>query len=115
MNAEVSVIDQLLQKYPDRKICYDEYNELRHRKENEAICRLLYNSAVRDGVDTDTEWTGRKVWLEMHGFVFSNVERDMERVPIQPDECHFENLESLVASVDKGIQNKTTKYGLPTY
>ena len=96
MNAEVSVIDQLLQKYPDRKICYDEYNELRHRKENEAICRLLYNSAVRDGVDTDTEWTGRKVWLEMHGFVFSNVERDMERVPIQPDECHFENLESLV-------------------
>ena len=95
MNAEVNVIDQLLQKYPDRKICYDEYNELRHRKENEAICRLLYNSAIRDGVDTDTEWTGRKVWLEMHGFVFSNVERDMERVPIQPDECHFEKRVSL--------------------
>ena len=93
MNAEVNVMSVLIRKFPDKKIFYDEYQVL---KRDETICRELYNSADRDGIDTGTEWKGRKAWLEMQGFVFSNVERDMERVPIQSDECHFEKLESLV-------------------
>lgn len=96
MNAEVNVIDQLLKKYPDRKICYDEYIELKLREENEAICRLIYNSADRDGINTGTEWNGRKAWLEMQGFVFPDVERDMFCEPYSIDECQFATLDELI-------------------
>ena len=96
MNAEVNVIDQLLKKYPDRKICYDEYIELKLREENEAICRLIYNSADRDGINTGTEWNGRKEWLEMQGFVFPDVERDMFCEPYSIDECQFATLDELI-------------------
>lgn len=33
----------------------------------------------------------------------------------EPEDYTDECMEDMLASVDKGIHNKTTKYGLPTY
>lgn len=93
MNAEVNVMNELIQKFPDKKICYDEYQTL---KRDETICRELYNLAFHSGIDMSTEWTGRRAWLERQGFVFSDMERDMFCEPYSITECQFATLDELI-------------------
>ena len=93
MNAEVNVMSVLIREFPDKKIFYDEYQVL---KRDETICRELYNLAFHSGIDMSTEWTGRKAWLEMQGFVFPDMERDVFCEPYSITECQFATLDELI-------------------
>lgn len=104
MNAEVNVMSVLIREFPDKKIFYDEYQVL---KRDESICRELYNLAFHSGIDMSTEWTGRKAWLEMQGFVFPDMERDVFCEPYSITECQFATLDELI----EFAYNKVTLLG----
>ena len=93
MNAEVNARDRLIRRFPDKKICYDDYQIL---KRDEKLWHELYNMALHDGIDTTSGWSGRKAWLKLQGFTFADVERDMSREAFAPGECQIETLEDLI-------------------
>ena len=93
MNAEVNVRDRLIRRFPDKKICYDDYQIL---KRDEKLWHELYNMALHDGIDTTSGWSGRKAWLKLQGFTFADVERDMSRKAFVPGEGQIETLEDLI-------------------
>lgn len=54
----------------------------------------------------------------LYGYVVPQLNREFDLLRISQNVClniELKSTETSIASVDKGIHNKTTKYGLPTY